>query len=86
MDLASFLSTLSKYKGTCGTSKGVTEYVCLEDCADNISSHLNSCHLSRERLTEHELSLTRAGIFELPVSAKLSKMIFSKHHQSLGKH
>ena len=41
-----FLSSLSKCKGKCGTSRGVTESVCLGDCANNISSHLNSCHLS----------------------------------------
>ena len=87
MVLACFLSSLSKYKGTCGTSRGVTESVCLEDCTDNISSHLNSCHLSWERLTECELILTRAGIFDLPVSSKLSEMmICPKHRHSLGKH
>ena len=78
MELACFLSSLSKYKGTCGTSRGVTESVCLEDCTDNISIHLNSCHLSWERLTEYELTLTRAGIFELPVSTKLSEMMICR--------
>lgn len=87
MVLACFLSSLSKYKGTCGTSRGVTESVCLEDCTDNISSHLNSCHLCWERLTEYELILTKAGIFDLPVSSKLSEMmICPKHRHSLGKH
>ena len=87
MVLACFLSSLSKYKGTCGTSRAVTESVCLEDCTDNISSHLNSCHLSWERLTEYELILTRAGIFDLPVSSKFSEMMISpKHRHSLGKH
>ena len=47
---------------------------------------MNSCHLSWERLTEYELILKRAGIFELPVPTKLSEMICTKYPHSLVKH
>ena len=86
METSCFLSCLSKYKGTCGNSRGVTESVRLEDCDESITNHLNSCHLSRETLTESQLILARAGIFDFPVSKLSETMICPKHRHTLGKY
>ena len=80
------MSYTSKYRGTCGDSRGVSEPARLGDCNDSITSHLNSCHLSRESLTEYELILARAGVFDLPLSKVNEMMICPKHRDSLGKY
>ena len=86
METSCFLSCLSKYKGTCGNSRGVTESVRLEDCNESITNHLNTCHLSRETLTESQLILARAGIFDFPVSKLSETMICPKHRHTLRKY
>ena len=58
----------------------------LGECSDSITTHLNSCHLSRESMTEFELILTRAGVFELPLPKVNKMMICPKHRHSLGKY
>ena len=86
METSCFLSCLSKYKGTCGNSRGVKESVRLEDCNESITNHLNTCQLSRETLTESQLILARAGIFDFPVSKLSETMICPKHRHTLGKY
>ena len=86
METSCFLSCSSKHKGTCGNSRGVTESVRLEDCNESITNHLNTCHLSRETLTESQLILARAGIFDFPVSKLSETMIWPKHRHTLGKY
>ncbi|KAL9954031.1 hypothetical protein ACROYT_G041519 [Oculina patagonica] len=86
MEELCFLSYTSKYKGSCGNSRGITELVRLGDCNDSVVNHLTSCHLSRENLTEHELILARAGVFELPPSKASEMFICPKHRHSLGKY
>ena len=86
METPCFLSCLSKYKGTCGKSRGVTESVRLEDCTESVTNHLNKCHLSREILTENQLILARAGISDLSISKFSELMICPKHRHTLGKH
>ena len=81
-----FLAYTSKYKGSCGNSRGITELVRLGDCNDPVVNHLTSCHLSREKMTEHELILARAGVFELPPSKGGKMFICPKHRHSLGKY
>ena len=49
MEQTCFLSHWSKYRGSCGHSRGITELVRLAECNDSVVSHLSSCHLSRER-------------------------------------
>ena len=79
-----------QYKGSCGNSRGITKLVRLGDCNDNVMiviiNHLTSCHLSREKMTEHELILARAGVFELPPSKAGKMFICPKHRHSLGKY
>ena len=86
METPCFLSCLSKYKGTCGNSRGVTESVRLEDCNESITNHLNTCHLSRETLRESQLIIARAGIFDFPVSKLSDTMICPKHRHILVKY
>ena len=62
------------------------ESVRLEDCNESITNHLNTCHLSRETLTESQLILARAGIFDFPVSKFSETMICPKHRHTLGKY
>ena len=58
----------------------------LGECNGSITTHLNTCHLSREIMTEFELILTRAGVFELPLPKVSEMMICPKHRHSLGKY
>ena len=41
--------------------RGFTDFVALKSCNDDVSSHLIDHHLSRESVTERELTLARAG-------------------------
>ena len=86
MAISCFLSKTSKFRGSCGNSRGLSELFRLGDCNDSITSHLNSCHLSRENMTEYELILARAGVFELPLAKVNEMMICPKHRHSLGKY
>ena len=66
-------------------ARGMTGLFRLGECNDSITTHLNTCHLSRESMTEFELILTRAGGFELPLPKVNEMMICPKHRHSLGK-
>ena len=41
--------------GACGSSRGFTDCVALNSCDDDISSHLQKHHLSRENVCEKDL-------------------------------
>lgn len=70
----------------CGDSRGVSGLFCLLDCDDSIESHLASIHLSRENLTEKDLILARAGIFDLEDSVIGSMFVCAKHRHTYGKY
>ena len=38
--------------GDCGEFRGITEFVSLDQCNNDLSQHLSRCHLSQERITE----------------------------------
>ena len=84
--MSCFLSHSSKYRGGCGDCRGMTGLFRLAECNGSITTHLNTCHLSREIMTEFELILTRAGVFELPLPKVSEMMICPKHRHSLGKY
>ena len=84
--MSCFLSHSSKYRGGCGDSRGMNGLFRLGECNESITTHLNACHLSRESMTEFELILTRAGVFELPLPKVNEMMICPKHRHSLGKY
>lgn len=49
--------------GDCGEFRGITEFVSLDQCNNDLSQHLSRCHLSQERITEGGLILARSGLF-----------------------
>ena len=58
-------SFLGKGKTTCGESRGNVDAISLIECVDDVTYHLQSTlsHLSRVKVTEHELILARVGNF-----------------------
>ena len=71
--------------GECGSDRGTSAYVSLGSCNDDIIGHLAGCHLSRERLTEYQLILARAGLFDLPDEQLQCMKICPKHRHNLGR-
>ena len=55
----------SKDRKNCGSSRGLSGFVRLSECSDEVKHHLISCHLSKEVLSENELILARTGLFHL---------------------
>ena len=56
---------LSRKKGSsCGGSRGQTDVIQLLDCEADVNKHLATYNLSRELLTEYQLILARAGLFD----------------------
>ena len=47
----------SKDEKNCGSSRGLSGFVRLSECSDEVKHHLISCHLSKEVLSENELIL-----------------------------
>ena len=68
----------------CGESRGKEEFVLLSECNSDVSNHLRSCHLSRAKVTEYELILARAGIFNQPLERVSQMTICPKHRHNLG--
>ena len=67
MDAKCSFSELQKSK--CGDFRGLPFVVRrLLECKDDITGHLQSCHLSKlvGSVEEHDLILMRAGKFDLP--------------------
>ena len=52
----------------CGPNRGEEKLIFLRECKQEISNHLRRCHLSRENVTEIDLILARAGLFDLSAS------------------
>ena len=55
------------------------------ECTDSIESHLSLIHLSRENITEGELILARAGLFDLDESVVAQMVVCAKHRHTYGK-
>ena len=53
-------------KIACGEPRGKVEVISLIECVDDITYVLKSYHLSRVKVMDYELILSRAGIFHLP--------------------
>ena len=70
----------------CGESRGKEEVIPLKECNSDISNQLRSCHLSRANVTEYDLILARAGIFDLPLERVSEMTICPKHRYNLGKY
>ena len=70
---------------SCGEARGVSEVWKLSDCQVDISNHLASCGLSRSKLTESELILARAGLFNLSSEQENAMTICASHRFKLGR-
>ena len=75
----------SKDIKNCGSSRGLSGFVRLSECSDEVKHHLISCHLSKEILSENELILARTGQFHLAQEDKQKMWICYRHPHTLGK-
>ena len=72
--------------GDCGEFRGITEFVSLDQCNNDLSQHLSRCHLSQERITEGGLILARSGLFYTPEAQRREMFVCPKHRAYLGQY
>ena len=73
--------------GKCGSNRGGgADFVCLNSCNADISSHLMNHHLSRENVCEMDLILARAGLLELTDDQIKNMTVFPVLRCTLGKY
>lgn len=78
--------SLNAAAGTdCGSSRGLEDYIKLNSCIDDITTHLAKCHLSKERVSERDLILARAGWNCLSEKQIEGMTVCPKHRHALGK-
>ena len=70
----------------CGRKKGDHDTPFLRECCSDISNHLQSCHLSRKKMTEVELILAHAGLYDLGGSNVKETNICPTHQNNLGRY
>ena len=86
MDAKCSFSELRKSK--CGDFRGSPFAVRrLLECKEDITGHLQSCHLSKlvGNVEEHDLILMRAGKFDLPTHQQECMWICPNHRYNLGR-
>ena len=66
--------------------RGEGKIILLRECGHEISNHLRRCHLSRENVTEIDLILARAGLFDLSASTVKQMTVCPKHRNNLGRY
>ena len=66
-------------KEHCGPNRGEEKVIFLRECVGEISNHLRRCHLSRENVTEIDIILARAGLFDLSASKVKEMTVCPKH-------
>ena len=79
----SFSVILNKH---CGPNRGEGKIIFLHECVHEMSNHLRRCHLSRENVTEIDLILARAGLFDLSASKVKQMTVCPKHRNNLGRY
>ena len=72
-------------KGNCGQNRGEENVIFLRECSHDICNNLRECHLSGEKLTEVNLILARAGLFDLGMSKVKEMKIYPTHRNNLGR-
>ena len=72
-------------KITCGSSRGLSQMVKLDECQDTITTQLEISHLSKSGVSEAELILSRAGHFDLTKDQVEQMVICPQHRHKLGK-
>ena len=73
-------------KEHCGPSRGEEKVIFLRECVGEISNQLRRCHLSRENVTEIDIILARAGLFDLSASNVKEMTVCPKHRNNLGRY
>ena len=81
---ACFLRT--RELGDCGEFRGITEFVSLDQCNNDLSQHLSRCHLSQERITEWGLILARSWLFYTTEEQRGEMFVCPKHRAYLGQY
>ena len=69
----------------CRPNRAEENIIFLRECVGEISNHLRRCHLSRENVTEIDLILARAGLFDLGASKVKEMTVCPKHRNNLGR-
>ena len=84
--MAAFCSFCAITGWKCGSNGGRADFVCLNSCNAEISSHLMNHHLSRENVCEMDLILARAGLLELTDDQIKNMTVCPIHRYTLGKY
>ena len=79
-------SFIGKGNIICLESRGKEDVIHLAECVAEVRNHLKSCHLSRTKVTEHELILARVGKFNLPLDEIKKLTICPKHRHDLAQY
>ena len=72
-------------KITCGSSRGLSQMVKVDEYQDTITTQLEICHLSKSGLNEAELILPRAGHLDVTKDQVEQMIIFPQHRHKLAK-
>jgi len=72
--------------GDCGEFRGITEFVSLDRCNNDLSQHLSQCHLSQERITEGGLILAGSGLFYMTEAQRGEMFVCREHRVYLGQY
>jgi len=70
----------------CGANRGDDAIISLHECCHDMKNHLRQCHLSRENMTETDVILARAGLFDLDYSNAGRMKICPAHRNNLGRY
>ena len=70
----------------CGPNRGEGKIILLHECVHEMSNHLRRCHLSRENVTQIDLILARAGLFDLSASKVKRMTVCPKHRNNLDRY
>ena len=70
----------------CGSSRGRSETLFLNECRDDLTAHLKYCSLSRADLKEYEVILQRAGLEHLSHEQVKKLRVCPRHRYGLGKY
>ena len=72
--------------GDCGEFRGITAFVSLDQCNNDLSQHLSRCHLSQKRIREAGLILARSGLFYTIEAQSGEMFVCPKHRAYLGQY
>ena len=72
-------------KITCGSSRGLSQMVKVDEYQDTITTQFEICHLSKSGLSEAELILSRASHFDVTKDQVEQMVICRQHRHKFGK-